>query len=52
MRVIFVEVVINIGEHNETVHKNVTDTATLPPKPPKYKKEGNIQRKKRLTITT
>ena len=51
IRVIFVEAVIDIGGHYETVHKNVTDIVTLPPKPPnwKNKNKGNIQRKKRIT---
>ena len=46
-RVIFVEVAINIGGHYETVHKNDTNIATLPPKPQKCKNQGNVQRKKK-----
>ena len=38
IRDIFVEIVINIEGHFETVHKNVTDIVTLPHKPPKCKK--------------
>ena len=45
--IIFVEVVINIGGHNETVHKNVTDIATLQPKPPKCKKRREYTEKKK-----